>query len=114
MLKSPAETAAFQKNLSETGSYRTDAARPRPFLGRYDAWYYLQFLRLIYLGHRLVVRGEFDTKVWAAHSLTFLSLLEDCGADFEITGVEHPTRLGRPSVFIGNHMSMLQPVPMKK
>ncbi|MFC1679309.1 lysophospholipid acyltransferase family protein [Elusimicrobiota bacterium] len=111
-MKSPSETAEFQRILHETGSYRTDPARlpsrmDRMF-GRFDTWYYLKLARILYLGHRAVIRGEFDTKVWAAHSLAFLSALEDIGATLDISGVEHPVKLGRPAVFIGNHMSMLE------
>lgn len=98
----------FQKRLRETGAYRTDPARQRPLLGRFDAWYYLRLAHLIYSGHRLIRNGKFDDRLWAAHAFDFLSILEDCGATIDISGVEHPAGVGRPSVFIGNHMSMIE------
>ncbi|HBL17583.1 MAG: hypothetical protein A2X36_09920 [Elusimicrobia bacterium GWA2_69_24] len=107
-MKSRAEVDAFQRTLRETGSYRTDPSRPRAALGRFDSWYYLRLLRLVYLGHRLAARGEFDLKAWAAHSLTFLSIVEECGGTVELSGLEHPLKLGRPCVFVGNHMSLIE------
>lgn len=108
----PPELEAFQEGLRRTGAYRTDPARPRSLsarlLGRFDAWYYLRLVGLLVSGDRLVRRGEFSTQTWAAHSLSFLRLLEDIGATVDISGLEHPGGLGRPAVFVGNHMSALE------
>lgn len=108
----PSEVAEFQEGLRRTGSYRTDPARPLRtldrLLGRFDAWYYLRLAGLIVGGDRLVRRGEFSRQTWAAHSLSFLRLLEGIGATVDISGLEHPGRLGRPAVFVGNHMSALE------
>lgn len=103
---------AFQRALSETGGYRTDPAHPKGLadrlLGRFDAWYYLRLLRLIWDGDRLVKSGRFSPRTWGAHSLAYLRLLEGVGATVDISGLEHPARLGRPVVYVGNHMSILE------
>lgn len=103
---------AFQRALRETGGYRTDPARPKGLadrlFGRYDAWYYLRVLRILWEGERLVKSGRFSPRTWAAHSLSYLRLLEGVGATVEISGLEHPARAARPVVFVGNHMSILE------
>ncbi|MBI2362113.1 MAG: 1-acyl-sn-glycerol-3-phosphate acyltransferase [Elusimicrobia bacterium] len=112
MLCPPEEVAAFQETLRRTGSYRTDPSRPRGvfdrLLGRFDAWYYLRLAGLLVAGDRLVRRGDFSTQTWAAHSLSFLRLLEGIGATVDISGLEHSGALGRPAVYVGNHMSALE------
>ncbi|MBI5595574.1 MAG: 1-acyl-sn-glycerol-3-phosphate acyltransferase [Elusimicrobia bacterium] len=112
MLCPPAEVTEFQDALRRTGSYRTDPSRPREALdrlfGRFDAWYYLRLGGLIVAGNRLAQRGEFSEATWAAHSLSFLRLLEGIGARLDISGLEHPGALGRPAVYVGNHMSALE------
>ncbi|MFH2204226.1 MAG: lysophospholipid acyltransferase family protein [Elusimicrobiota bacterium] len=107
-MKSLTESAAFQERLRTTGSYRTDPARRRPFFGRFDFWYVLRVAHLIYEGNRLAVRGEFNTETWAAHSLSYVSIIEDCGGTLDISGLEHSLRPGRPVVYVGNHMSMME------
>lgn len=100
--------AAFRKNLVETGGYRTDPARPVSILGRCDAWYYLRVLAFLWEGWRLARRGQYTDPVFGAHSLGYLTIVEECGGKFDISGFEHPTRLGMPCVYIGNHMSLLE------
>lgn len=106
------EVAAFQESLRRSGGYRTDPARPKApldrLLGGFDAWYYLRLLGLLWEGNRLVALGTFNETTWAAHSLAYLRLLEGVGATVEISGLEHPGRLGRPVVYVGNHMSILE------
>lgn len=112
MLPSVDDVEAFQRTLSETGGYRTDPARPKGLgdrlFGRFDVWYYVRLLGLLWDGERLVKSGRFSPRTWAAHSLAYLRLLEGVGATVEISGLEHPARLGRPVVFVGNHMSILE------
>lgn len=112
MLATGDDVDEFQRTLSETGGYRTDPARPKALsdrlFGRFDAWYYLRLLGLLWDGERLVKSGRFSPRTWAAHSLAYLRLLEGVGATVEISGLEHPARLGRPVVFVGNHMSILE------
>lgn len=108
-----AKGAAFRKALMETGRYRTDRSAPRPLsarlLGRFDSWYYLNFAWIVFRGWFTTVRGAYDTEHWAAHSLDCLDVAEWCGGDVEITGMEHAFA-SRPTVYIGNHMSMLETI----
>lgn len=101
----------FQRQLRETGSYRTDMSAPKSradrVFGRFDAWYYMKLLRIVWSAHVIAKRGEFDTKVWGAHSLAVLSCMEEVGARVDISGMEHPGKIGGPTVFVGNHMSMV-------
>ncbi len=111
-MKSVDETVEFQKRLHATGGYRTDPDRvvgwAHRLLGRLDTWYYLRVLYILYAGDRVASRGEFNTLEWARVSFSLLSNFEDCGARLDISGMEHPIRLDRPVVYVGNHMSMVE------
>lgn len=112
MIRSPSETAEFQRRLRETGSYRTDNARrrsvPDRLLGRFDFWFYWKLFRLVLAGNRLVAASRFDIDTWAAHSLGFVRILEDCGGRVDVSGVENTVGLEKPAVFVGNHMSTIE------
>lgn len=112
MIESLAAAARFHQQLRDTGAYRTDPATPRStagrLLGRFDTWFYLRLAGLLVEGHRVARRGDYDAPFWAAHSLSFLRLVEACGGIVDITGLDRVARLGRPSVIVANHMSMLE------
>ncbi len=106
------ETARFHEGLRKTGSYRSAPVPARSrldlILGRFDAWYYLRLARIIYSGHRAALRGDYDTRHWAANSFSVLRLIEGCGGRIEIAGMEHVFGLGRSAVYVGNHMSIIE------
>ncbi|TBR19164.1 1-acyl-sn-glycerol-3-phosphate acyltransferase [bacterium] len=112
MTATDGELEAFQRGLRETGGYRTDPARPLPLLdrafGRFDAWYYLRLLGVLWQANAAAKGGAMSERAWAAVSLSYLRLLEGVGAKLEVSGLEHPAKLGRPVVFVGNHMSILE------
>lgn len=107
-MRSVEEARAFQKSLLETGSYRTDPAHPVSALGRSDAWFYLRFLHFLWEGSRACAAGTYTEPIWAAHSFTYMKIVEDSGGKIDITGFEHPAGVGRTCVYIGNHMSGLE------
>jgi 1-acyl-sn-glycerol-3-phosphate acyltransferase len=102
----------FQKQLRETGAYFTDTSATRAWydkmLGRFDTWYYLKLLRVVWSAHVAANRGQFDSKAWGAHSLEVLSNMEDVGAKISISGIEHAKKLNGPTVYVGNHMSVVE------
>ena len=106
------EAAEFHRRLRETGEYKTDVSRPLSradrLLGRFDSWYHLKLIRVISSALLVASRGKFTPEQWGAHSLTALSCMEEIGGRIEITGMENPVSLGRPTVFVGNHMSMVE------
>jgi len=112
VLETREEVEAFQRILAETGGYRSDPARKPAFFsrlfGRFDAWYYLNMGRIIYEGHRIARAGGFDTQAWAEFSVSVVRLVEDCGGKVDVSGLEHPLKLGKPVVFVGNHMSFME------
>lgn len=107
-MKSLEEAAAFQKQLREVGSYQTDPNHPVSALGRSDLWYYIRMINFLWEGSRYVVAEEYTPARQSAHSFTFLGIVEDCGGKIDISGFTNATDLGRPCVFIGNHMSLIE------
>lgn len=71
------------------------------------SFYYNLFL-IVYRASRMARRGDYDGKAWAASSHDVLRALEKSGVQIEITGIEHVIEHNRPSVIIGNHMSMME------
>ena len=106
------EVEAFQRGLREANGYRTDPGRPRAALdrafGRFDAWYYLRLLGVLWRANGAARGGAMSERAWAAVSLSYLRLLEGVGARIEVAGLEHPAAAGGPVVFVGNHMSILE------
>ncbi len=75
--------------------------------------YYLQQCRVVYSCNRVVHRGEWCPPIWKYRSHQMLRNIEGAGGRFEITGAEHlAARQGRPTVIVGNHMSMLETVTL--
>lgn len=66
--------------------------------------------------HRLVRQQSYaevdkslpDSVIWTNHSLKIMQALEKVGVQFEISGLRHLKNLNSSSVFIANHMSMLE------
>jgi 1-acyl-sn-glycerol-3-phosphate acyltransferase len=106
------DLADFERGLRVTGGYRTDPARPKPLLdrllGRFDAWYYVRLLGILRDAERAARGAAMSREAWAAVSLSYLRLLEGVGARLEVTGLGFPAAAGRPVVFVGNHMSILE------
>ncbi|TPW19250.1 MAG: 1-acyl-sn-glycerol-3-phosphate acyltransferase [Elusimicrobia bacterium] len=106
------DVSEFQRGLRETGAYRSDPARPLPALdralGRFDFWYYVRLLGVIWDANRLVKSGRFTPATWEAVNLSYLRLLEGVGARLEVSGLDYPAAAKRPVVFVGNHMSILE------
>ncbi len=102
------QAKAFSKHLREVGSYKTDPDHPVSLLGRFDLWYYMRMMKFLWDGSRYVVAEEYTLDRQIAHSMTFISIVEDCGGKFDISGFKNAGNLGRPCVFIGNHMSSVE------
>lgn len=69
---------------------------------------YSRFFQIVLKYRPLAQRGEYTDQVWAQSSLEVLEVLEECGAHFTITGLDHVRSLPGPAIFAANHMSTLE------
>jgi 1-acyl-sn-glycerol-3-phosphate acyltransferase len=91
------------------GTYRSLSADPPPFARFFPGLgFYTRFARFVCQGSYKASRGHYGDADWSRNSFEVLQALEAVGVRFEITGVEHFSRLEGPCVFIGNHMSTLE------
>jgi 1-acyl-sn-glycerol-3-phosphate acyltransferase len=95
-----------------TNNYKTDVNHPRAILDKISMgtsmYFGPRFLSMLVGNRNLAIADKFDTQTWASRSMDILRLLEDCGAKFDIEGMDNITKLDTPVVFVSNHMSMLE------
>lgn len=70
--------------------------------------FYYGFLKVLLRGRRMSKKGVYDTDAWARSSFDMFRLIESCGGNFHITGMDKIARANPPVVFISNHMSTLE------
>ena len=56
----------------------------------------------------LAVKGIYNNKEWVHSSYSIFKLIEKCGGKFHLTGLENIEHNEGPTVFISNHMSILE------
>ncbi len=73
---------------------------------------YSFFFGAVFRSLRKVSLGEYGDDVWAETSYHIIKFLEQCGANFHITGLNKIRSVSGPLVFISNHMSTLETVAL--
>jgi 1-acyl-sn-glycerol-3-phosphate acyltransferase len=95
--------------LTKQNTYKSDdyhiswLARAAP-----SAVFYAKVGRIVWKSNRLAVNGSYDGEAWVKSSLEVIEAMESLGIHFEIQNFDHFRNLGRPCVFVGNHMSVLE------
>ena len=91
------------------GAYRSVPADPSYFARFFPGLgFYTRFAWFVCQGSNRARRGNYGDADWSRNSFEVMQALETVGVRFEITGVQHFSRLAGPCVFIGNHMSTLE------
>lgn len=67
--------------------------------------FYTRVARIVFLSSYRAWRRNFDGRDWWVASAAVRKAFERTGARLSVKGTEHFVRLGKPCVFIGNHMS---------
>ena len=102
----------FQKQLRETGSYKTVPVRHNSLgnrlFSRFSLWYYWKLLRVVTAARSHALRGKYNNGMWAASSFAYLTAVEGTGGMINISGIEHLNGCRGPFVYVSNHMSMLE------
>lgn len=100
-------------NLFTEDHYDTPEGKRRAFGDRlFGGWrlyfYWCNFMIFVRSG-LCGKRGELDASEQTRYSNMNIDLVEKCGGKIHLRGLNHVDELGgRPAVFIGNHMSLLE------
>jgi 1-acyl-sn-glycerol-3-phosphate acyltransferase len=111
MNTSTPETEAAPQPFFPHDTYGTPPGRERRLhrLLLRSRIYYMSALIKIVLRYRpQTLSGQFDKAIWARAAMDFFDLMESCGGQFDITGLEKPRGVDGPVVFIANHMSTME------
>ena len=104
--------AEFFEALRREGRYETASLRFRFaddfLLRRSDLWFYLREFLVVCVGSVRARRGRFDGAAWTTRAYKMMRLIEAAGGGIRIEGAERMIRQERPSVYVANHMSMIE------
>ncbi len=92
--------------LISEGVYRTAEPKRPPLLPTLS--FYRRILPIVLDASKTADDGTWLKGQWEKRAMQILESLEAVGCRFEVTGLEHIQNIGRPCVFIGNHMSTLE------
>ncbi len=96
-----------ETNISISGGvYRTAEPKNPPLFPTFS--FYRRILPLILEASKTAGDGSWFEGQWIRRGNQVVENLENVGCSIEVTGLEHIQDLGRPCVFIGNHMSSLE------
>lgn len=70
--------------------------------------FYFKTFMVVWRASVRAKRGDYDSVQWFNSSKDTVRVLEECGCQLEVSGLEHLEGIDRPCVFIGNHMSTLE------
>ncbi len=70
--------------------------------------FYPGLARIVWRASRKARRGVYDDRQWVGSSMETVRLLEAVGARLHIENMAVVAAVGRPAVYIGNHMSTLE------
>ena len=100
-----------EKNISITGGisggiYKTAKPKRPPVFPTIS--FYRNVIPIIIDASRTASDGTWLEGQWLKRTMQILENLERVGCSVEVTGLDNVKGLGRPCVFIGNHMSTLE------
>lgn len=101
------------KEIFFTGStYDTPENTPRLLLDKLflnTRWYFFGgYVNVIVKARALAVKGLYDTNAWSQSSYDVVKLIEGCGGRIHISGLDNLKLCQGPTVFVSNHMSILE------
>lgn len=70
--------------------------------------FYAKLFKIVYDAGKVAKAGEYSNERWVYDSVLVGRAMESVGADVIIEGHENITNLGKPCVFVANHMSTLE------
>ncbi len=101
----------FRKVMQEKDRYESSGVQSwyrGLFLRRMDWWYYFRILALVVKARILRCFFKSKKKLLLNRAFKTFKLTEDSGASISIENFQNLRSLNRPTVFVANHMSLLE------
>ena len=76
--------------------------------GNTRTYFVLKYIQMVIRNRKLAIKGIYNRKAWVLSSFEVFKLIEKCGGNFSIEGLEHIKNLNEPVVFVSNHMSAME------
>ncbi len=104
------KTIAFQEQLRETGRYSTERSKKRFYLPSFLATpiFAMKMGKLFVKTSLHAHQPDFMEKRWSVFGMYVMDYVEKLGGHIELDGFEEISKLGRPAVWVSNHMSALE------
>lgn len=97
------------KALTQGNNYQSPERRPAWFARNFPSpVFYAGIASIIIKAAQLAKRGRYYADDWIGSSLDCIKLLESVGGRFNLENLEAVRSDGPPTVFVGNHMSVLE------
>jgi len=71
-------------------------------------FFVLKYIQMVFQNRRIALKGLYNREKWAVSSYDVFKLIENCGGQFEITGLENFRNCKEPVVIVSNHMSAME------
>lgn len=71
-------------------------------------YFIIRYFNIMLKCRRFALKGVYNREKWAETSKWIFDLLEDCGAKFDMKGIDNIINNKEPVVYIANHMSTLE------
>lgn len=71
-------------------------------------YFVLKYLQILFRNRKVAKKGQYNRTNWALSSYNVIRLIEDCGGQFEIEGINYLKSIKEPVVIVSNHMSAME------
>ncbi len=101
----------IKKVLFEEDTYQTKR-NSRVFLDKIAlntrTYFVLKYLQILFRNRKVAKKGQYNRTNWAISSYNVIKLIEDCGGQFNIEGINNLKNIKEPVVIVSNHMSAME------
>lgn len=102
---------SIKKILFEKDSYQTKP-NSRKLIDKLAlntrVYFVIKYLQILFANRKIAKKGQYNRTNWALSSYKIVKLIEDCGGQFEIEGIDHLKSIKEPVVIVSNHMSAME------
>lgn len=102
---------SIKKALFTGDTYKTNSSKrvwPDRLVFNTNIYFVIRYLQILFKNRRIAKQGLYDRSNWALSSYKIVKLIEDCGGQFEIEGIDHLKSIKEPVVIVSNHMSAME------
>jgi len=72
------------------------------------SYFVFKYIQMVLQNRKIALKGLYNREKWALSSYNVFKLIENCGGDFHISGLENFRNSKEPAVIVSNHMSAME------